>query len=187
VIFEHERLLADTGPFCRCAEAGEAHLDIAAEYLRGNVAVVLDVHQELRSRSKMSVHSRLTRLALLGVPASDPIEITDRAVLVELDTILSRRRRTHPGHEREDRGEVATALAAHALGVPVLMDDGFGKLLAARRGVTMYTTQDLAVELAARNVLGRRHALGIFRIVYKGALDEDFDARVDTLMAELTG
>jgi hypothetical protein len=109
-------ILADTGPFCRFAEAGEPHLDLAADYLRPNVKIVEDVRKELRHRSSKPEHTRLKRLDLLDVPEGDAITITDRVVLGQIETILARRRTRKPGHKAEDRGEVSTALGAHALG-----------------------------------------------------------------------
>jgi hypothetical protein len=178
-IGEQDVILADTGPFCRLAEAGEAHLDVAARYLEPNVRIVMDVHKELRRRSTVSVHARLTRLELLGVPREEPITMTDKHLLDRIEAILEGRRRRKPGHEGEDRGEVTTALVAAELGVPVLMDDGFGKRLAAQEGVEVFTTQDLAVELAAHGVLGSLHAYGIYRIVYQNSTREEFDRLVD--------
>jgi hypothetical protein len=55
------------------------------------------------------------------------------------------------------------------------MDDGLGKRLAAQQGVEVFTTQDLAVELAASGVLGSLHAYGIYRIVYQGSTRQEFD------------
>jgi predicted nucleic acid-binding protein len=178
-IAEQDMILADTGPFCRLAEAGEAHLDAAARYLEANVRVVIDVDKELQRRSTVAVHARLTRLKLLGVPREEPITITDNKLLDRIEAILQGRRRHKPGHEREDRGEVTTALVAADLGAPVLMDDGFGKRLAAQEGVEVFTTQDLAVELAACGVLGSLHAYGIYRIVYRDSTREEFDRLVD--------
>jgi hypothetical protein len=178
-IAEQDVILADTGPFCRLAEAGEAHLDAALRYLEPNVRVVMDVRRELRRRSAVPVHARLTRLQLLGVPREEPITITDKRLLNRIETILEGRRRRKPGHEGADRGEVTTALVAADLGVPVLMDDGFGKRLAAQENVEIFTTQDLAVELAARGVLGLLHAYGIYRIVYQDSTRDDFDRLVE--------
>jgi hypothetical protein len=56
-IAEQDMILSDTGPFCRLAEAGEAQLDAAAHHLEPMVHVVIDVHKELRRRSKSSVHA----------------------------------------------------------------------------------------------------------------------------------
>lgn len=81
-------LLADTGPWCRMAEAGEAHLDAAAEYLRANVNVVEDVRRELRRRARTPEHQRLARLQLLDVPEGEAITITDASVLHEIDRIV---------------------------------------------------------------------------------------------------
>jgi hypothetical protein len=172
-------VLADTGPFCRLAEAGEAPLDVAAEFLRDRVRVVLDVQEELRRRASVPVHGRLQRLQTLGVPVGDPITITDSRMLSRIDTIIEGRRRHKPGHEREDRGEVATALVAADMRVPALMDDGFGKRLAAQEGVDVFTTQDLAVELCARGLLRDIHAYSVYRRVYRNAQHSDFDVLVE--------
>jgi len=48
------------------------------------------------------------------------------------------------------------------------MDDGFGKNFATNEGVQVFTTRDLAVELAAVETLKPLHAWGIYRIVYQG-------------------
>lgn len=172
-------ILADAGPFCRLAEAGEAQLEAAARYLRPNVKVVMDVHKELRRRAAFPEHQRLKRLELLDVPAGEPIEITDSGLLARVAAILEGRRRLSPGHADKDRGEVATALVAADLGLPVLMDDGFGKRLANKEGVEVFTTRDLAIELAATGGLKRLHAHGIHRIVYEKTTREEFDELVD--------
>jgi len=111
-------------------------------------------------------------------PQGEPIPITDAHILKRVNDIVEGRRRHKPGHEDEDRGEVATVLAAAAMGVSTLMDDGFGKQLAMNEGVRVFTTQDLAVELAATRTLGALHAFGIYRIVYNDASRENFDRRV---------
>lgn len=177
-IADLEVILGDTGPLCRLAEAGEMHLEVAANYLRPNLRVVMDVQRELRRRAKTPVHSRLMWLPLLDVPQQEPITITDKFLLERIEEIVEGRRRRKPGHEDEDRGEVATAMIARAMGVPTLMDDGWGKQLAASNGVRVFTTQDLAVELAATKVLAPRFAFGIYRIVYSDATADDFDRRI---------
>jgi hypothetical protein len=172
-------ILSDTGPLCRLAEAGEAQLEAAARYLRPNLKVVIDVHKELRRRATFPEHQRLKRLELLDVPTGEPITITDSGLLARIATILEGRRRLNPAHVAKDRGEVATALVAADLGIPVLMDDGFGKNLAAKEGVEVFTTRDLAIELAASGRLKRLHAHGIHRIVYEKTTREEFDELVD--------
>ena len=179
-IADVEVILADTGPFCRLAAAGETHFDVAIEYVRESVQIVMDVQRELRRRSAKPEHSRLNRLKLLGVPERQTITITEGAMLARIEDIIEGRRRHKAGHPDEDRGEVATALVAASMGVPTLMDDGWGKNFAINEGVQVFTTQDLAVELAATNALGARFAWGIYRIVYDDATREDFDSRVET-------
>jgi hypothetical protein len=178
-IADLEVILGDTGPFCRLAEAGEPHLDIAADYLKPRLQIVMDVQRELRRRAAMPVHARLHRLAQLGVPERDPITITDKYMLERIEEIVEGRRRRKPGHADADRGEVATALVAGAMRVPILMDDGWGKRFAISQGVRVFTTQDLAVELAATQTLTSRFAYGNFRIVYADATRPDFDHRVE--------
>ena len=185
LIADHEVVLADTGPFCRLAEAGEDHLDVAAKYLRRNLQVVKDVERELRRRAATSKHARLNRLKLIEVPAREAITITDGRLLADIEEIIEGRRRHKSSHPDEDRGEVATALVAASLGLPVLMDDGFGKSLAAARGVQVFTTQDLAVELAAMRQLGAKRAYGIYRLVYSGATEAGFRRAVDSLRARI--
>ena len=116
-IADLEVILGDTGPFCRLAEAGEAHLDVAAGYLKARLQIVMDVHRELRRRATTPAHGRLNRLALLGIPEHEPITITDKFLLERVDTLVEGRRRRKPGHADEDRGEVATALVAAAMSV----------------------------------------------------------------------
>jgi hypothetical protein len=106
---ERSSVLADTGPFCRLAEAGEHQLDAAAEYLAPVLHIVKDVEGELRRRATIPVHARLNRLELLGVPRHEPITLTDARLLSRIETILARRRKRYPDHENKDKGEVVTA------------------------------------------------------------------------------
>ena len=183
---EQPSVLADTGPLCRLAEAGEVQLDVAAQYLAPALCVVKDVEVELRRRATFPVHARLKRLELLGLPRHEAVTLTDARLLSRVQTILDGRRRRHPDHEDKDRGEVVTALTAGSLGMPVLMDEGWGKRLARSEGVEVFTTEDLAVELAAVGKLKSLHAYAIFRIVYSNADRSAFDQRVADLAADLT-
>jgi hypothetical protein len=183
---EQPSVLADTGPLCRLAEAGEVQLDVAAQYLAPALNVVKDVEIELRRRATFPVHARLRRLELLGIPRQEAITLTDAQLLSRVQTILDRRRSRYPDHDHKDRGEVVTAVTAGSLGMPVLMDEGWGKRLAQSEGVEIFTTEDLAVELAAVGKLRSLHAFAIFRIVYSNADRSVFDQRVSDLQAELT-
>lgn len=78
---------------------------------------------------------------------------------------------------------MATALVARSIGVAALMDDGWGKRLAISQGVQVFTTQDLAVELAATETLPSRFAYGLVRIVYADATRKEFDRRVEEFRA----
>ena len=109
-IADLEVILADTGPFCCLAEAGEDHLDIAATYIRENVQVVMDVHREIRRRATIPKHARLNRLSLLKIPEREPITITDRSVLAGIEEIVEGRRRRRGGHPDEDRARLPLRL-----------------------------------------------------------------------------
>jgi hypothetical protein len=179
-------VLADTGPFCRLAEADETAFDVAAEFLRSKVQIVEDVNRELRRRAEAPAHNRLHRLGVLGVPATEPIAITDGALLGRIQEILDGRRRLKPGHPLEDRGEIVTVLVAGSEGLPVLMDDGFGRRLATREGVEIFTTQDLAIELAARELCKPVHAFALYRRVNSGATKKAFEDAAAALKASLS-
>jgi predicted nucleic acid-binding protein len=178
-------ILADTGPFCRLAEAGEAVFDVAEEFLRAKVQIVEDVNRELRRRAEAPAHNRLHRLGVIGVPTTEPISITDSALLARIQAILDGRRSMKPGHPLEDRGEVVTVLVAGSEGFPVLMDDGFGRRLAAREGVEVFTTQDLALEVAARELCRPVHGWALYRRINSDATKKAFEEAVAALKATL--
>jgi hypothetical protein len=178
-------VLADTGPFCRLAEAGEAVFDVAVEFLRAKVQIVEDVNRELRRRAEAPAHNRLHRLGVLGVPTTEPISITDGVLLARIQEILDGRRAMKPGHPLEDRGEIVTALVAGSEGFAVLMDDGFGRRLAAREGVEVFTTADLALELAARELCRPVHAWALHRRVNSGVTKGAFEEAATALKAAL--
>lgn len=161
-------LLADTGPFCRCAEAGQEQLDAAVDYLRPNTQIVQDVARELARRAATDEHARIASMRWRGFPGAEPITITDARLLAQIDNILVGRRRHSPGHFLEDRGEVATILVAKKLGCAVMIDDRDGRRFAERKGLTVFTTENLAAELAAVDALSEAAAWEIFRRVYGG-------------------
>jgi hypothetical protein len=67
----------------------------------------------------------------------------------------------------EDRGEVATILVAKDLGCPVLIDERWGReTFAVKKGVATFSTEELAVEMAAAGVLSANDAFDVFRRVY---------------------
>lgn len=195
LIADHEIVLADTGPFCRCAECGEAALLAAADHLRPRLRVVGDVARELRRRRTKPPHLLLKNLDTIPLPDADPVLITDAAMLDDIERILKRKRardlKRNPGaeqvHPDADRGEIATALVAAAQGWPVLMDDGFGKNLARERGVQVFTTQDLAAELRCHNLLGESHARVLHDRVYADTEASAFQFRVSAVTTLMAG
>jgi predicted nucleic acid-binding protein len=179
-IRERPCLLADTGPFCRFAEAGSQQTHALADYLGQSLYIAQDVSLELRRRAKTQEHAALKQLQWIDpkFPQHEPIPITDKKVLAQIEDILAGRRRRNPGHFMEDRGEVATILLAKDRGWPVLMDDGWGRRsFAPAKGVEVISTEELCIEMAVANALSRDHAFAVFKTVYK-TNRTTFDRRV---------
>jgi hypothetical protein len=177
-------LLADTGPFCRFAEGRSAQILALAGYLADTVRVALDVSIELQRRAKTPEHAALKQLHWIDpkFPQHEPIAITDKRLLAQVEDIARGRRQRNPGHFMEDRGEIATILLAKDRGWPVLMDDGWGKRFAKAKQVEVITTEELCVEMAAANALSDEHAFEVFAKVYKTSRAQ-FDKRVAALCA----
>jgi predicted nucleic acid-binding protein len=175
-------LLADTGPFCRFAEGTSQQIHALASYLDGAVHIVQDVSIELHRRAKTKEHASLKQLDWIDpkFPQHEPIAITDRQVLAQIENILDGRHRRNPGHFMEDRGEVATILVAKDRDWPVLMDDGWGRRsFAPAKNVEVFSTEDLCVEMASAKALSHDAAFQVFAKVYKASRAE-FDRRVAT-------
>ncbi len=182
-IRERPCLLADTGPFCRFAEGASQQTHALASYLDGAVYIAQDVSIELHRRAKTKEHASLKQLEWIDpkFPQHEPIAITDRQVLAQIENILDGRRRRNPGHFMEDRGEVATILIAKDRGWPVLMDDGWGRRsFAPAKGVEVFSTEDLCVEMAHAKALSDDDAFEIFAKVYN-AKRAEFDRRLAAL------
>jgi hypothetical protein len=170
-------LLADTGPFCRFAEASDRHVDALSAHLRHNLRITQDVAIEI-ARLARTTFPRLKRLQWKEFPAEDPITITDARLLSQIENIVDGRRRHSPGHFLEDRGEIATILVAKQMGCPVLIDERWGKdTFAPRKGVATYSTEDLAIEIVLAGGLTRDQAFDVYRRVYRNDR-ASFDARL---------
>jgi hypothetical protein len=179
-IASHALLLADTGPLCRFAEAGDEQVDALVDYLGEALRITQDVNIEVQRLAKTKF-PRLHRLAWKGFPSSDPITITDKRLLDQIENIVQGRRRHSPGHFMEDRGEVATILVAKAIECSVLIDDRWGKdTFAVRKGVPTFSTEDLAVEMASAGALTEDEAYAVFRRVYRSSRSS-FDTRLGAL------
>jgi hypothetical protein len=175
-------LLADTGPFCRFAEGNSNQIHALAAYLGEAVHIVLDVWVELHRRAKTDQHAALNQLRWIdpNFPQHEPIPITDKHLLAQIDDIVAGRRQRKPGHFMEDRGEVATILLAKDRGWPILMDDGWGKRFAKAKNIETITTEDLCLEMATTHALSDEHAFEIFEKVYKTSRTQ-FDQRLAAL------
>ena len=78
---------------------------------------------------------------------------------------------------------MATVLVAKRLQCAVLLDERFGRTFAERKGVTVFTTQDLAAELAVAKALSEPEAWEIFRRVYRNSTRTALRARIAELQA----
>jgi hypothetical protein len=178
LIAECPCLLADTGPFCCFAEGQHNQLEAMATYLDDRLWVTQDVAIELGRRSRIPKHAALGALSFVPrFPRHEPITITDRRMLQQVDDIIAGRRRRKPGHFMEDRGEVATVLLAKERGWPVLIDERWGTAFATKKGVVTFSTEELCVEMAVSDTLTDDHAYDVFKRVYHTKRAE-FDRRV---------
>jgi hypothetical protein len=183
LIADRPCLLADTGPFCRFAEGRHDQLAVMDKYLDERLWIAQDVAIELQRRSQTSAHAALARLQWKPpFPRHEPITITDRRMLQQIEDIVAGRRKRNPAHFMADRGEVATILLAKERGWPVLLDERWGTTFAERKSVETVTTEDLCVELTIAGKLSDDHAFDVFKRVYRTGRAE-FDRRVNVVGA----
>lgn len=187
LIADRPCLLADTGPFCRFAEGGHDQLAVMAEYLDERLWIAQDVAIELQRRSQTNEHAVLSTLKWKPpFPRHEPITITDRRMLQQIEDIVAGRRRRNPGHFMEDRGEVASILLAKQRGWAVLLDERWGTKFAVRKGVETVTTEELCIELTIAGKLNEDHAFDVFKRVYRTGRAE-FDRRVGDAAKNIAG
>jgi hypothetical protein len=142
-----DEILLDTGPFCRFCDAGV--LDRFASYLDVRAWITQDVANEIHHRGK-GEHSGLRTLQWTEppFPRNPPIALTG-AHFKQAERIHARKRQADDPLFA-DLGEITTVVAAVARGgSAVMIDDRFGRRLAAQRGLPLYSTADLAVEMTA--------------------------------------
>jgi hypothetical protein len=178
LIRDRRFLLADTGPFCRFAEASSDQLSAMVDYLGDRVWIAQDVALELHRRAQTEQHRRLASLTWEPrFPRGEPLTITDAKLLQQIEDIAAGRLKKRPGHFLKDRGEIATVLLAKERGWPVLLDDTWGQKFAAKKGVEIITTEDLCVEMVVAGKLTEDHAFEVFKRV-RWSPRGDFDGRV---------
>lgn len=153
---------------------------VLAQSFAGRAVVTIDVAGELERHAAQE--PGLARL-LATWPPGDPLQLSPDLQLEVADIVEILR--PVDGHERENIGEVSTALMAERLileGHPdtsVLVDDGDGARLCDQRGVPYANTQTLIVELCVTGELTEKDASRIWR----GSLSNPqkwsgFDARL---------
>jgi hypothetical protein len=186
-INERAILLADTGPFCSFSEAGDKHLTAMMDYLSGRLRITRDVELEIDRHIKTGKFPGLAALRWRDdfPNGDDVLTITDKHVLAQAEQIVAgqQRRRANKVHFMADRGEVETILVAKQLGCPVLIDERWGKeTFAPKKGVEVYSSEQLALEIAAAGLLTEDEAYDVFKLIYHRSR-ADFDAELATLLA----
>jgi hypothetical protein len=167
-------VLADTSPFCRFAESGVCELLV--DYLAGRLHLTSWVIGELEHRARQPAHAQLRTLEGRVPPwvANPPVklsadELKRASVLAAGWRSLQERRAGAPRDERANLGETSTIVAAEKHGWAVILDEGKARTYAQRRGLVVFGTQDLVVEMAATGALKERRALIAYRRVYRDA------------------
>lgn len=186
LVRDQPSVLADTSFFCRFAQSM-----LAAEplrYLGSRLASTIEVIAELDHHVRSGAHPGLTSIQRRNPPwfDGDPVVLTDD----ELQTAnalasgwrrLEARRTGVTRHERADLGEASTIVAAAARGSAVILDEGKAKKHAEARGLTVFTTQDVVVEMVVFGDLKPRPAFPVFQHVYAGSTQQQFDEAVKAL------
>jgi hypothetical protein len=183
-------LLADTSPFCRFAESGICELLV--DYLADRLHLTSWVIGELEHRARQPAHAQLRALSQRDPPwvtnpavQLAPEELRRADVLAQGWRSLQERRSGARRDERANLGETTTIVAARRNGWAVILDEGKARTYADRRGLTVYSTQDLVVEMAAAGVLKGRRALRVYERVYSHATQAAFEQAVAGARAAL--
>jgi hypothetical protein len=173
-------VLADTSPFCRFAESGVCELLV--DYLAGRLHLTSWVIGELEHRARQPAHAQLRALEGRKPPwvANPPVKLAEdelrrASALAEGWRSLQERRSGAQRDERANLGETSTIVAAEKHGWAVVLDEGKARTYAQRRGLTVFSTQDLVVEMAAAGELKEKRALLVYRRVYRDATDAAFE------------
>jgi hypothetical protein len=182
-------VLADTSPFCRFAEGGVCELLV--DYLAERLHLTSWVIAELEHRARQPAHAQLRALEgreppwVVTLPVQlGPEELKRASGLAEGWRSLQERRSGVARDERANLGETTTIVAAQREGWAVILDEGKARTYAQRTGLTVLSTQDLVVEMAAAGALAERRARIVYTRVYSRASTAAFaqalaDARTD--------
>ena len=114
-----------------------------------------------------------------------PEDLKRASILAEGWRSLQERRAGHSRDERANLGETTTIVAAEKHGWAVILDEGKARTYAQRRGLTVFSTQDLVVEMAAAGELKDRRALLVYRRVYSDATAAAFEQALQAARAAL--
>ncbi len=183
-------VLADTSPFCRFAESGVCELLV--DYLAGRLHLTSWVIAELEHRARQPAHAQLRALEGREPPwvSTPPVTLTAdelkrASALAEGWRSLQERRSGVARDERANLGETTTIIAAQRNGWAVLLDEGRARTYAERSGLTVLSTQDLVVEMAAGGALTERRAQIVYTRVYNDATAAGFAQALTDARAEL--
>jgi hypothetical protein len=183
-------LLADTSPFCRFAESGICELLV--DYLAERLYLTSWVIGELEHRARQPAHAQLRTLGDREPPwVQNPAVQLDQDELKRADVLaqgwrsLQERRSGAQRDERANLGETTTIVAAEKHGWAVLLDEGKARTYAQRRGLVVFSTQDLVVEMTAAGELKGRRALRVYERVYRHATQAAFEQAVQAARVAL--
>lgn len=165
-VLAEERLLVDTGPFCRFVENGRLAEMVA--FLGDRLEITLDVRVELQRRARSdAAHAGLDDLN--GEPFFDNARSLTPEQQRDADMIRKGNKELGD-HAAKNLGEITTVvLARDRRDHLVIIDDGGGVKLARANGLVVVNTTHLVAEMVAEGALADEVGLPIFRSVFGGS------------------
>lgn len=190
LVRDQSLVLADTSFFCRFAQSMLASEPL--KYLGSSLATTIEVVAELDRHVRSGEHPGLKGLGDRDPPWYDaePVVLSDAELqtanaLAEGWRRLAERRTGVALHHRADLGEASTIVAAQARGCAVILDEGKAKKHAQAKGLTVFTTQDVVIEMVAVDRLKPRPAFLVYQHVYAGSTLQDFESAVEVLRSRI--
>jgi hypothetical protein len=163
---------ADTSLFCRVDETLTwIGLYKLLDFLGSSLRIVSEVERELRGHAagKFPGLNRMQNTPLQGEFLRVPAETLSPAQVRQVIQIALLWPATPGAGPREHFGEVATVLVATQHGTPVIIDDGHGQRFARFRGLTVYTTQDVAIAMTRADALTADEGAQLWTAVFAGS------------------
>jgi hypothetical protein len=163
---------ADTSLFCRTDEVLTwLGLYRLLDFFDARLRIVTDVEREMlgHARGDFPGFARLQNTPMQGEFLRAPAERLSPEQAGQVMRIAGQWTATPGAGPNEHFGEVATVLVAAAQGAAVIIDDGKGQELARRRDLPLYTTQDVAIAMAASGALTNDDGARLWDSVFVGS------------------